>query len=61
MVCDNLEEWDGVGGGREFKKEETCVYIWLFHVDVWQKLTQHCKTVILQLKINVKKIKYYLS
>ena len=31
--------------------EGTYVYLWLIHVDVWQKLTQHCKAVIHQLKI----------
>ena len=25
---------------------------WLSHDDVWQKPTQHCKAIILQLKIN---------
>ena len=28
------------------------VYLWLIHVDVWQKPTQYCKVIILQLKIN---------
>ena len=36
-------------GGRQ---EGTYVYLWLIHVDVWQKPTQHCKAIILQLKIN---------
>ena len=41
-------------GGR-LKKEGTYVYLWLIHVDVWQKPTQFCKSIILQLKqINVK-------
>ena len=35
-----------------FKREGTCVYLWLIHVDVWQKLTQYCKAIILQLKID---------
>ena len=26
--------------------------LWLIHVDVWQKLTRYCRTIILQLKIN---------
>ena len=26
------------------------VYLWLIHVHVWQKLTQFCKPIILQLK-----------
>ena len=48
---DNLEGWDGVGGGREVQKEGTCVYLWLIHVDVWQKPIKHCKATIPQLKI----------
>ena len=39
------------GGGR-FKREGTCVYLWLIHIDVWQKPTKHCKIIVLQLKIN---------
>ena len=31
------------------------MYLWLIHADVWQKPTQHCKAIILQLKINLKK------
>ena len=27
-------------------------YLWLIHVDVWQKPTQYCKAMILPLKIN---------
>ena len=53
MLCDNLKEWDGVGGGGRFKREGTYVYLWLTRVDVWQKPTQYCKAIILQLKINV--------
>ena len=57
-ACDDLEEWDVVGAGRE----GTYVYPWLTHVDVQQKLSQYCKAVILQLKIKnkmtSKKIKY---
>jgi len=33
------------------KREGTCVYLWLIPVDVWQKPTQHCKAITLQLKI----------
>ena len=33
------------------KKEGKYVYLWLIHVDVWQKPTQYYKTII-QLKIN---------
>ena len=50
-MTDNLEGWDGVGGGREVQKEGTYVYLWLIHVDVWQKPRQHCKATIPQLKI----------
>ena len=49
MLCNNLEEWD-VGG--RFKRVRTCIYLWVIHVDVWQKPTQYYKTVILQLKNN---------
>ena len=40
--------------GREvegrFKKEGIYVYLWLIHVDVWQKPRQYHKAIILQLK-----------
>ena len=36
--------------GERFKREGTYVYLWLIHVDVWQKTTQFCKAIILQLK-----------
>ena len=42
--------------GRRFKREGTYVYLWLIHADVWQKPTQHCKAIIVQLKIKLKKI-----
>jgi len=38
--------------GQRFKREGTYVYPWLIHVDEWQKPTQYCKAIILQLKIN---------
>ena len=41
---------EGVGGGRS-KREEIYVYIQLIHFIVQQKLTQHCKAIIFQLKI----------
>ena len=52
VLCDNLAEWEGVGGGKEVKREGTYVYLWLIHVEVWQKPTQHCKIIVLQSKIN---------
>ena len=30
------------------------VYLWWIHNIVWQKQVQHCKAIILQLKINLK-------
>ena len=36
-------------------REDTYVYLWLINVDVWQKPTQYCKAIILQLKKNYKK------
>ena len=57
ILCDNLEGWDGVAGGKEVQEERTYVYLCLIHVDVRQKPTQHWKTIILQLKINKSKTK----
>ena len=42
---------------RKLKREGTYVYLWLIHVDIWQKPTQYCKAIILQLKINKFKFK----
>ena len=33
-------------------EEGTYVHLWLIHVDVWKKPTQHWKAIVLQLKIN---------
>ena len=40
------------GVARRFKREGIHVYLCLIHVAVRQKPTQHCKAIILQLKIN---------
>ena len=51
MLCDDLEGWDGgwwEGGSRGRGYRYT---YYLIHVVVQQKLTQHCKTTRLQLKI----------
>ena len=48
----SVTTWLG-GGGREDKREGIYVYLWLIHVDVWQKPTQYCKAIFLQLKMNV--------
>ena len=42
-------------GGR-FKTEGTYIYLWFIHVDVWQKPSQYCKVIIVQLKIKLKEI-----
>ena len=43
-----------IGSQREGQEEEDICGLWLIHADVWQKPTQHCKVIILQLKINFK-------
>ena len=50
MLCDNLEEWDGVGG--RLKREGTYIYLQLICVDVWQKPIQYYTAITFQLKIN---------
>ena len=49
------------GNGREtggrFKREGTYVHLWLIRVGVWQKSSQYCKVIVLQLKINKSKKK----
>ena len=49
-LCVNLEGCDGEGDGGRFKREGIYVYLWLIHVEVWQKTTKFCKAIILQLK-----------
>ena len=39
--------------GVDFKRVGTYVYLWLIDVDIWQKPTEYCKAIILQLKINI--------
>ena len=51
-LCNSLEGWDGEGGGRE----ETYVYLWLIHADIWQKPKEFCKAFILQLKNKKKRM-----
>ena len=36
--------------GERFQGEETYVYLWLIHVDAWQKPTKFGKSIILQFK-----------
>jgi len=44
----------GKGGevGGRFQREGTHAYLWLIHADVWQKATQYCEAIFLQLKIS---------
>ena len=44
--CSVIEGQHGEGDG--FRKEGTCVYLWLIRVDVWQRPTQHCRAIVLQ-------------
>jgi len=47
VLCDNLE------GGREVQEGgDVYIYLWLIHVDKWQKPSQCCTAIIVQLKIN---------
>ena len=39
-------------GWEGFPEGGTYVYLWLMHVDGWQKPRQYCKAIILRLKIN---------
>ena len=43
--------------GRRFKRKGTHVHLWLIHVDVWQKPTQYCNVITLQLNKSKKKKK----
>ena len=48
--------------GGKFKSDGTYIniYPWLIHVDAWQKRTQYCKTIILQLKIKKKSLSWWM-
>ena len=60
LCSDSLEGRGGEGKGREgrgregrgrgFRREGTHVYPWTIQIDVWQKPSQYCKVIILQLK-----------
>ena len=53
----NLQGWDGEEDGGRFQWEVACVYLCLIQVEVWQKTTKFCKTIILQLKKNINFLK----
>ena len=66
-LCDHLEVWDQEGGDIHVPmgtcsthREGTYTYLWLIleggdihviHAAVWQKRTQYCKAIVLELKI----------
>ena len=52
MLCDDLGGEGGVGG--RLKRERVHAYITWIHAVVRQKLRQHCKAVIRQLKFKRK-------
>ena len=58
MLCDNTEEWDGVGVRGRLKRvyihKYIYVYLWLIHIAVQQKPTQYCKAIV-KLKLNLKR------
>ena len=55
QYSDNLGGGIGREVGGRFRREGTYVFLQLIHVNVWQKPTQHCKAIILQLKYKLKK------
>jgi len=54
QMQEKTTHWRGWRG--RLKRERTCVYPWLIHVDVQQKPTQHCDATTLQFKESFKKI-----
>ena len=38
--------------GERFKREGIYVYLWLIHIEIFQKKANFCKAVILQSKLN---------
>jgi len=54
----SMERMRYLGNRGKFKREGIYVYTWLIHVVIWQKPAQYYKTIILQLKINLKNIVY---
>ena len=49
-LCINLGGGMGREMGGRLRREGMYVYLWLIHVEVWQKTTKFCKAIILQLK-----------
>ena len=49
MFCDKLEGRNVMGKRKGFRRERTYIHLWLTHVDVWQRPTQYCEAIFLQL------------
>ena len=51
LLWDNPEGEGREGGGRVVQDRGGAhAYLWPIHVDTWQKTSQYCKVIILQLK-----------
>ena len=50
MLCDDSEGWNEVGSEREVQDGVDICIRTVIH-GVWQRPTQHCKAIILLLKI----------
>ena len=50
VLCDHLEGWDREGGSETQEGGDMGIYVYLelIHFVIQQKLTQHCKAIILQ-------------
>ena len=50
MLCDHLEGWDREGGRETQEGRDMGIYVYvsLIHFVIKQKLTHHCKAIILQ-------------
>ena len=50
MICDHLQGWDKEGGRETQEGGDMGIYVCveLIHFVIQQKLTHHCKTIILQ-------------
>ena len=44
-----MEEFHNKVKKKKKQQKNHGLYLWLIHLVVWQKLTQHCKEIILQL------------
>ena len=47
VLCDNLEGWNGEGGGREVQEGGAIRIPMPIQVNVWQEPSQYCKVIIL--------------